>query len=412
MDRYILSAGRISYAVLAGLSLLIVSLDASLTNTVGAYTLQSGLAAAAATVLPLGLDRAIARRKAAGEFSSDLPSTLLRARLLEIVCILLAVGIVAASTAWGSVAAACGAFAVFRLVYADLEAFWIASGRSIKTLGSVVASNGLITAAGILVAAPLGASIMVLASSAGNAVAFLALLLLGRWVRSKAPLPGLAREASGFGFSSILAVAYSRADLLILAVLDVDLAAVAVYGIVTRAFDAAGLIRGSIAQIESRTLARMSQEERVAKTLGLSKRTFAVSLATGVVGLAILFVILPLPAFDAWGDDRKILYIAALSVPAYMAHLATTALVFADRRSHILLVGSAIAAATAVALKFALISAEGVAGAVVAIGVCEVVSFGIFIWAYRGQVAARQLLPVGVMALASVCAPIVGLVVI
>lgn len=406
-DRVVLSAGRIAYALLAGLALLVVSLSASLIETVGAYTLQAGLAASVAALLPMGVDRVVARRLAAGEIDVDLPIALIKLRVLQVGLLLIAMICFSVWSQWGAVAVPCGAFVIARLLYADLETLWIASARPIRTLGLVVGLNGVITAAGLIIAAPLGAGAMVLGSSAGNLVALTILAVSGRWKIGFGPMKGLAREAAGFGTSAALAVVYSRVDLLIIAFLGVNLQSIAVYGVVTRMFDALGLIRGSIAQIESRALATETAKARYSRVLKMAARGSFATVSVSCAAALIWFLAMALPVFTAWGADKTMLFIAISAIPAYFLHLSTTALVFADRRSHILLLGSVLAASGAVGLKLVLIGGLATSGAVAAVGVCEALSFLIFVWSYREKSEPlRSVLSVSLLAIALAALPV------
>lgn len=390
MNHAVLAAGRIIYAFAAGIALVLASLDPANTAAVGSYTLQSGIAAAVAAILPLGLDRALARRRAT-DSTSDFPASLIRLRLTEIAVVLVvAVTLAWAFTAW-FLALACAVFAITRLVYADLESLWIASGRSEFTLSVTIALNGIVTAIGIYAAAPFGGSAMVALSALGNLIAFVALGLLGRWRVNRESLRPFTKEALGFGGSAALAVAYGRADLLILALTGANLEAVAVYGIITRMFDALGLIRGSIAQVEMRRLAPMLPHDRAVETTKIANTTALVSAGLSVATIGATYIILALPVFEAWAPFSAAVLIASVSIPAYAAHLSTAALVLSDRRAHLLFVGSIISTICAVGAKLILILEYGVNGAVFAIGLVELISFVVFMTLYRSGVSARRI---------------------
>ena len=295
-------------------------------------------------------------------------------------------------------------FALSRLIYSDLETQWIASSRSIRTLGIVIATNGLLTAVGIVTAAPLGPSAMILGSSLGNIVASILIASLGRWRIGPAGRDNLTRESFGFGFSTGLAVIYSRIDLLIIAILGVNLHAVAVYGVITRVFDALGQIRGSIAQLESRSLAALTTDVRFAQTVRVTRRVVIITGGVAALGTLVCALVIPLPIFHAWDGNKDLFFIACAALVAYFLHLATTALVYADRRSHLLLVGSLAAALGATVVKFLLITGGGIGGAVAAIGVSEALRFSIFLWLYRTRCSNRLVL--GMIALAAGAAAI------
>lgn len=408
MSHAILAVGRLTYAASAGIALVVVSLNPALTAAVGSYTLQAGIAGGLAALLPLGFDRTIARRRAT-ETTTDFPVQLVLLRGAEVVVVWsAAVGVGWAWDVWG-LALAFAAFATSRLLYADLETFWIASGRSDRLLGVVIGTNGLVTAAGILVGAPFGGSTMLLLSALGNFLAFMVLALVGRWKLDRGTLRPYTREAAGFGGSAALAVLYARADLLILAITGVSLDAVAIYGIITRLFDALGLVRGSIAQVEMRRLAPLSQSERFASMLRMARRTAYTSVLLGVGCLGLGLAVIQLPVFETWRPYAATLAISAVVVPAYLSHLPTVALVLADARSHLLFVGSAVSTAIAVAVKVVLIISYGVEGAVLSIGLVEVVSYLVFATLYRGDATRLRVLTSSTIALTAVS---VGLVIV
>lgn len=389
MKHATLSAGRLLYALSAGLALVVTSLNPDNTAAVGAYTLQAGIAAAVAAILPLGFDRALARHRVTSN-NADFPRQLVYLRVAEIGLLVVVMALFGVLSGLWMVALACAAFAAVRLIYADLEGLWVASARSETTLGVVIGSNGVITAVGILMGAPFGGSAMVLLSTLGNLLATIALLALGRWQVGDEPLLPHVREAAGFGASSLLAVAYARVDLLILAAVGLSLDAVAIYGILTRLFDALSLIRGSIAQIEMRRLAPMTPALKVMQCMRLALKTAFASIALSVVAIACAAIVLQLPAFATWQPFGAAVFIAAASIPAFMSHLPTSALILSDRRSHLLLVGSVISTALAVAVKLVLIANFGINGAVLAIGLVELISFVVFMTLYRSSIPLKR----------------------
>lgn len=391
MNSSILSVSRLLYAILTGGSLVLASLNPALIETVGAYTLQAGIAAAIAAVVPLGLDRSIARLRASGKLTFDIPTSLIRFRIFEII-ILTAIAF-AIAVAIGSLMLplACLIFAVSRLTFGDLEALWIASPRPTGLIGVALITNGVVSAAGIVGGAHLGPEQMLLFSSLGNFCAAIVVAAFGRLQLGHFPLNTVRRETIGFGASAAVAVIYARIDIFILAILSVDLTAVAVYGIILRMFDALALIRGSISQLEIRSLAKSAMQDRLSQAMRVGQRLTSMSALAALLGLPLSTAILTIPAFSSWRDSESAIYIACLCVPLFMTHLSTSAVVLSDPRTHLLLAGSLISAALATVIKWALIASSGVSGAVAAIGICEFMSFVVFALLYRGEIPIRRL---------------------
>ncbi|WP_125131156.1 hypothetical protein [Microbacterium sp. 10M-3C3] len=392
MNRSLLSAGRLVYAILTGLALVAVSLNTALIDTVGEYTLQSGIAAAIATIIPLGVDRALARRRASGELRIDLPYSLLRFRLVEIAVLSILAAVTAFVLTEWLLPFVCLLFATSRLVYNDLETLWIASHRGTSGLGVALIVNGAVTAAGIYFGAPLGAEAMLALSSCGNLAAALLLWLVGSWTTGTFRLAEVTSEAIGFGASATLAVVYARLDLIVIAVVGIDLRAVAVYGIILRAYDTLSLIRGSIAQLEIRKLARLDERERFRSALMLGGRIEIGALALAVAGAAVCALAFATPFLTAWQGQLLALLLACAGIPMFAAHLPTSAIVYSDPRTALLFKGSVIGALSAAAIKTLLIWVWGVNGGVTAIAICELVSFFIFAALYspgnqKGDVA-------------------------
>lgn len=397
MNKSVLSAARLLYALLTGGSLILVSLNPALIDTVGAYTLQAGIAAAVAAIVPLGLDRSIARLRASGSIAFDLPSSLLKFRALEAIALCAAAAVAALATQTLLLPLACLIFAVSRLIYGDLEAIWIASHRTTRWLGIALLVNGAVTAIGIVAGAAIGPEAMLIFSSGGNVLAALLLTFVGRYQIGELQLRTVRSEAIGFGSSATLAVVYARVDILILAITNVDLQAVAVYGIILRVFDALALIRGSISQLEMRTLARLPSEQRLGQAISVGARTSLIAAASSVAAIPISLALLALPIFSAWNGNSDAVVIALLAIPLFMSHLATSAVVLSDERTHLLLIGSIVSAVCAVVIKFLLITFFQVDGAVAAIGLCELASFVIFAALYRGRLPKIKWLFFGLM---------------
>lgn len=392
MNKSILSLARLLYAALTGGSLVAASLTPGLIATVGAYTLQAGIAAAVAAVVPLGLDRSVARMRASGQISFDMPKALVQFRVVELALLALIATGAAVLTQQYALTGACLMFASSRLVLGDLEALWIASPRPTRWLGASLVANGVISAAGIYLGAAHGPEAMLALSSVANFVAAGILLWRGGFRTGQADLRRVRRESFGFGASAAVAVIYARADVFIIAIIGVDLASVAVYGIILRVFDALALIRGSVAQIEIRTLATKPSRLRLGEAMNVGRRAIFASAGAAIALAPVIVLALQLPIFSAWKGDESAIYTALICVPLFMTHLATSAVVLADARTHLLLAGSILSAASAVAVKWALISAAGVTGAVASIGICEVLSFVIFATLYRGRMDARAVL--------------------
>jgi O-antigen/teichoic acid export membrane protein len=285
-------------------------------------------------------------------------------------------------------------FVSVRLVYADIEAFWIAAHLGDRTLALALAVNGVLTGAGIFVGSGMGPSVMTLVSATGNLVAVL-ILVASKRVRARSdPLPDIVRETRGMAGSVVLGVVYLRSDLVILGATGLPLGSVAIYGLFTRAFETVGIIRGALAQQETRDLARLDVASRMARLTAWSVQGQA--LVGALAGLGALAVaVVGIEVGNAIGGfELSVVLVAIVAMPLYWSHSSTTAMIFSDRRTHLLLLGSIVACLVSVLLKVALIETWGISGAVFALGVAEYISCAAFVTLYWRPRISRAALSV------------------
>lgn len=403
MKGFALSAGRLTYAVSAGLSMLVVSLDQSNLSVVGEYTIQIGIAAAVSLALTLGIDRVQARKVASGEAKGDFSRTFLAVRSLSVFGIITIASLTGILTSQYALIGACTFFILSRLLYADLEMFWIASGRSEVFVGTMIGLNGVLTALAVLFGVGYGASVMVALSAAATSLAGAGLLIAGHWRISRNQWSvSEFKEATGFGLSALLSAIYSRSDLVVLALSGATLELVGVYGVILRVFDALTLIRGSVAQVEMRRFAPLAMELRVSQMFALAKKVAIMAAPIAMLGVVVVAVLLKLPVFEAWRAGEMNLILAAVIIPAFLSHLSTSALVLSDSRSHLLLLGSVITALGSIVIRTVLVMCYGTEGAVFAIGISELFSYLVFSALYARTVVTKNTLPALIIPLASI----------
>ncbi len=372
MSKFFLPAGRLFYAGTSGIGLVFSTQATQNLAAVGEYIYQIGFASAFATVAGLGLDRVMARRMAAFEMPVGIPTKILlfRAGLCGVIlAVSAALGLMFEPALLYS-----GLFVISRVLYADLEAIWIGAKLGDAFLFVALVVNGLVTGGGLILGSQIGSAAMMAFSSLGNVLAVLVLILAMRVKLVQDSPPGLINEAHGISWSLILAVVYARADLVVMAALGVPLEAVAFYGIVTRVFDALALLRGARAQHEAREVAPLRPGSRARRLLALSARTQFVLGPIAILGTALLWVVKAAGIGLLDSVDPSSVGYALAALPLFFSHLPTTAMIYSDRRTHRLLIGSLITCAGSIALKWALIKTAGVHGAILAIGLVEVVS--------------------------------------
>lgn len=378
-----LAMGRLSYALLTGLTLLIISPISSNLPTIGTYVIEVGIGSALASVLPLGLDRVYSRRIAAGDLARGIPILLLKVRLLEVSILVSIALVLGLATGFWLQIGSVFLFAITRLAYSDIESLWLASRKSTSTLAFAILVNGVLTALGMALGVGQNGESMVLYSSGSTLIAFVCLCIFGRWKITYNLEASVRHESFGFGLSAFFSAVYSRADFAILAAAGVNLSAVGAYGIVTRGFDVISLIRGSFAQTESVKISAYSQPKRYIEAMRLGFRFSLVAVGIAVCGLILINFSGVFLDGSIWEQNKEIFYVAFVSIPIYMAHLPTSVIAFSDVESKLLVRGSLIAVFMAVALKMWLIASYGAIGAVIAIGLCEFGSFIIFTLIYK-----------------------------
>lgn len=376
-----LTVGRLVYAGGAGAGLLIALQGRQNAQNIGEYVYQAGIAAGLALILTLGVDRVLARRVAAGEYSPAFPVSIVWLRAKISVGVFVAAIVGGAMTSSTAMTCSVALFIVSRLFYADLEAFWIAARAGDRTLAVALSANGFITGLGIVVFASHSASLMTCVSAIGNVLGIAILLGTRKVHLSPNHLAEMTLESRGVAASVALGVVYARTDLLVLAATGVDAESVAVYGLVTRCFDALALIRGAIAQQETRDLAPLGDSARMEHLQHLAHRTQKITAVVGLAILGTLGVSSSVASFRP--EDRDLILLACAVCPLFFSHLPTTAMVYADRRTTLLLRGSIVTTAGSVAIKVVAVWAFAVPGAVVAIGLVELLSCAVFVQCYN-----------------------------
>lgn len=381
-NKHLLTVGRLGYAGASGVALVAALGFPDRVDAVGQYTYQATFAGALAIVLTFGVDRTLARRVSAEEIPPRIPTT-----IAAFFVAVLGICVALAATLAGlgidrSVVAAVGLFVVTRVAYAVIEAFWIGAHLGDRVLAIALLANGAVTAAGIGFGSAHGAAVMTALSACGNVVGAVILLTTGRVRLARVDLPGFVTEVRGVAGSSVLAVIYARTDLVILAVLGARLEQVAVFGVVTRVFDALALVRGAIAQQETRELAKLDDAGRASTIARLVPRTVQRATLLGFSGVAVVALVAFLGVVPTFEKESDLLALSCVSIPLFFSHLSTTALIFADRRTHLLFIGSIAATLGSVVTKAVLITQFGASGAVLAIGAVEVISYLVFLRLY------------------------------
>jgi O-antigen/teichoic acid export membrane protein len=377
-----LPLGRLTYAGTSGLSLLIATQISPNLSIVGEYVYQIGYASAIATVAGFGLDRIMARRMSSGEMKVGFPREILAFRLILLAAIVissLALGMIFDQILVFGFA---GFFVVSRVFYADLESVWIGARLGDKSLFAALIVNGIVTGAGIVGGSLFSSAAMMGSSSLGNVIALGILLSRNRLSVRPGAVPGLVREARGISLSLLLAIVYARVDLVILAALGAPLQSVALYGVITRVFDALALVRGSVAQYEARDISSLRLRTKARRLRSLSMRTQSVVIPIGVIGVLVLWIFASNHVLLPAEINRTALAMAFSALPLFFSHLPTTAMIYSDRRTHRLLLGSLITCAGSIGLKWCLISAGGLSGAIFAIGAVELLSCLVFYLLY------------------------------
>lgn len=390
-SRHLLTIGRLGYAGASGVALVVALGLPGRVEAVGGYTYQATLAGALAIVLTFGIDRTLARRVSAEEIPPRIPSSI--ATFIAAVvagCALVAAGAAGVGLDAG-VAIAVALFVMSRVVYAVIEAFWIGAHLGDRVLAIALLTNGAVTAGGIGFGSAHSAALMTALSALGNVVGGVLLVGTGRVRLGRIALPGFVSEVRGVAASSVLAVVYARSDLVILAVLGARIEQVAVFGVVTRVFDALALVRGAIAQQETRDLAKLDDGGRESALTRLIPRTVQRATLLGLAGVAVVALVALSGIVPSFEKESALLALSCVSIPLFFSHLPTTALVFADRRTHLLFVGSLMSTLGSVATKLVLITQFGAAGAVIAIGAVEVISYLVFLRLYLPDATRKTL---------------------
>lgn len=384
--RAVLPIARLGYAGVVGVAMLVATFRVD-ANATGAYVYIIGLASVLAMIGGLGLDRLVARRVAAAEIDKVYPVKLLKLRGIEgtaFAALLMLTSVILESSKFSvGAAASCSLFVLSRMLYQDIESFWIAADRSQLLLSIAVTVNGLITAAGVCGGAAVGSpTMMVLGTASGNVIALVFLFpfdSLGRFA-----LEDTFAEARGTAASLFVAAAYSRVDLLILGIAGIPLEDVAIYGLVLRVFDALLIVRSALSQQEARDVAWLSLPTR--------RRTvtrYGVGVCLGVSAISVALVLLLYVVWRLFPDLESLNWAlfssAVLAVPLFFAHQTTSVMILADRRNDLLFWGSVLACILCIGVKLLLIKTHGVAGAILAIGVVEWISCFVFSFIYFGR---------------------------
>lgn len=382
VSRAYLPIGRLYYAGASGLSLVIAAALTPRLAVVGEYIYQVGFASAIATIASLGLDRMMARRIAAGSLPVGWPTSVVRFRSWLAAALIVAAGLAGLAYSQFDVFLACGFFVVSRMFYADVEAVWIAARLGDRTLFLALVLNGSLTAAGIIVGSFYSSVAIIALSSLGNVLAFALLLSKRRLPTRTLEMGGAISEAGGIAASLVLAVVYARVDLVILASLGSPLESVALYGIVTRMFDALVLVRGAAAQEESRAIASLRIRTRARRLRALTLKVQLAALLIALLGLSSTWLLKHYDLDFGVISSYFTLGMMFVALPLFLSHLPTAAMIYSDRRTHRLLLGSVITCVGSVAVKWLLISTWGLDGAVLAIGLVESISALVFFFVY------------------------------
>lgn len=378
--RLMLVASRLVYAGLTGGSLALATVFDGDRDSIGKYVYYIGAASAISAVGSLGVDRVVARRIAGGEVQVGLPLLVVHIRLIEALLVAILFASVYGTRILDIPAAGfCMIFfyVASRVFYVDLESIWIAGSLSTLTLAIALVVNGVVSGVSVYAGAVSSSSTtMIIGSALGNLLAIVCFFAARQVKVMRAPLPRLFGESRGIASSLTLSVAYSKVDLLVLAIAGASLPAVAIYGVITRIYDALLIIRGSLAQQDTRDIAKFDLGGRFERVVKLSVRFQLKLFIACAVGLIVLALS---PQIFRSFDDSLVLCMAAVAgLPLFFSHMPTSAAIFADKRTHLLFAGSLITCALSILVKVLLISKFGVLGAVVALNIVEWLSCCVF----------------------------------
>lgn len=379
-----LPAARLAYAGASAGSLFLAVAFGSSLETIGRYTYLSALGAAIAAALTLGADRVVSRRLAERRLSRPVyPMAIARLRAYECLVVVLSAIVVAALRPGLALAVVSVAgWVITRLIYNDVESFAIATRASESRLARAIGLNAAVTSVGTVVGSLVTAEVMVLGSAMGNIVGLVPLVVgTGLRIQDVPELrTGLTTETWPVGLSVVLALAYGRADLLILHSLEFTLAEVGIYGLCFRIVDSFVLVRGSLAQQEVREVASMEPQRRWSRILrGGTRLTVVVAVMATTGALTVT----AFPTTVTWLLPAPVSCAVAGAIVLATAHYPTAIAVYSDRRTRRLLAGSAFAAVASLSLKWVLAYAAGLDGMILGLGIVEVVSFLTFVLAYR-----------------------------
>lgn len=403
LNRSALVFARLGYAGMAGGGLVLGTVLAPDRAIVGEYVYGIGAASVIATIAVLGIDRVLARRISSGEMPVCVPRSVMRFRISESA--LLLISIISISVFCFDVnfplALAMGTFVVSRTLYVDIESIWIAASASPYRLSAALCVNGFLSATGLIIGVFHSAAAMVFFSAAGNVIAILILWFSTVLRVRDEPLIEMVSESRGIAGSLILSAVYSRVDLLLLAALGSSLSAVAVYGLIVRVFDTLSVVRGALAQQQTRDISSMSRPLKSESLCDWSLRLQVRMAIVSAFALGLASIWYGFGGVDAQ-DSFAIVCVFVIGIPLFFAHLPTSAMIFSDRRTGLLLFGSVVCCALSVAIKYILISSFGVVGAVAALSVMEWVSCAVFYTLYwRGMFSSRSAIIVAAPFLAS-----------
>jgi hypothetical protein len=247
--------------------------------------------------------------------------------------------------------------------------------------------NGAVTSGGLVSGARISGGAMLAASALGNLLGIVLLVATRRVKVGHQSVPAFYAEGLPYVLSVLLSVIYGRADFVIIARLGISLEHVAIYGLFLRIFDTLTLIRGSLAQQESRDIARFNGIQRVMRLAEWSvkvQRFVGLGALCGVLALpAVWHVVAPHLAHRALHESEIIALL--IGIPLFVSHMPTSAAIFADRRSERLLVGSVVTMVLSIIIKCVFISVFGIAGAIFSLTLVEYASCVVFVGLYLSK---------------------------
>ncbi|MFJ3304685.1 hypothetical protein ACIPSA_16470 [Streptomyces sp. NPDC086549] len=338
-----LGSARVGYLVMSGAAFFVAALRADPAE-MGRFALASAYAGIAVVVLDMGLSRVVLMKFAVRPRGSDAMAQIVRVRapvyaLLAALLLVLARAVPDLTGAAGLVAS--------RLALGDVEALNIAGRRSTATAIATLV-NGLITMAGLVLAAPHGVAAMLWASVLGNLVA-LTVLVVSAWDARPDARASTERlrwqDAWAFGLMAVVGVVYLRSSIAVLGPIGVLAVRIASFAVAFKLFELIVAMRGALVQRLAVDLATTADPVPL-----MRQSILQISVVSGSAGLLAVLVTLGLRTGSLLGGYPQLWDLAlvvAASTPLIMSHCVTSAWVYSRSGSVAALLDSVLLALVA-----------------------------------------------------------------